>query len=104
MRIITNNAPRDVIYGFELSAAERAEFDYIDWDAVEAGDTDPEFVRYQGKLHDLHEFMSTHELSKDADLHDLSDWDGYQADSFFSGLVVRFVDDYERVIVGTYMA
>lgn len=27
----TNNVPRDVISGHELTPAEREEFDYIDW-------------------------------------------------------------------------
>ena len=31
---------------------------------------------------------------------ELSKWDGIQTDSFFSGIVIRYCDDFERVVVG----
>lgn len=37
VKITTSNAPRDVLQGWQLTAAERAEFDYIDWAAVDEG-------------------------------------------------------------------
>ena len=104
LRIITNHVPRDVIYAHELSGAEQSEFDYIDWTAVENGETSPEFFRYKGELYDLGDFLTTSELSKGAGHHDLSAWDGYASDSFFSGIVVKFVEDFERVVVGRYLA
>lgn len=100
IRIITNNVPRPVIYGYELSQAERDEFDYIDWAAVDAGETSPEFVRYRGDLHDLGEFSTTSELRLD----EMQAWHGYKSDSFFSGLVVRYSDDFEYVTVGLYLS
>lgn len=99
VRIVTNNKPRDVIRDYELTAAERAEFDYINWPAVEQGTASHSFVRYRGELYDLGEFMHV-------DYHMLrstfAKWDGYKPDSFFSGMLIRYVDDYERVIIGTY--
>ena len=103
MQIITNHVPRFVVDAYELSPAERAEFDYLDWPAIERGEDSATFVRYKGELHDLGEFLTTSELSRGAGHHDLSGWHGYRSDSFFSGLVVRFVDD-ESVIVGRYLA
>ena len=35
--IRTNNVPRDLVDAWELSPKERAEFDYIDWQAIEDG-------------------------------------------------------------------
>jgi hypothetical protein len=106
MKIKTNNVPRDVIYGWELYANEREQFDYIDWDAVERGETMPEFFRYKGELYDLGEFATTGHIMDD----EVTKWDGYQSDSFFSGIVIRWPredgqsePDFERVIVGTYM-
>jgi len=29
-------------------------------------------------------------------------WDGYQSDSFYSGVLVKYVEDFERVIMATY--
>lgn len=104
LKIITNHVPRDVLYAWDLTGAEQSEFDYIDWGLVENGESNPEFFRYKGEVYDLGEFLTTSELSRGAGHHDLADWDGYQSDSFFSGIVVKYVDDYERVIVGRFMS
>jgi hypothetical protein len=90
--ITTNNVPRDVIDAWELSTKERAEFEYLDWKAIEEGHDSASFFRYKGQVYDLGEFT----------WHPDSIWDGIQHDSHFSGIVVRYVDDYERVIVGRY--
>lgn len=109
MQIRTNNVPRPVIDGFNLTADEQAKFDYIDWDAVERGEESPEFFRYKGELYDLGEFTNTRGL-RDGGLSPLRKWDGYQEDSFFSGIVIRYVaeegmiGDFDRIIVGTYFA
>jgi hypothetical protein len=91
--ITTNHAPRDIILGYELTDKEREEFDYIDF----TEDSCHEFFRYRKELYDLSEFF----LIPDS-LLELQGWDAYQSDSYFSGLVVRYVEDYERVIVGLY--
>lgn len=104
LTITTNNVPRDVIDAYELSADERAEFDYIDWPAVDRGEDSASFIRYRGDLYDLGEFLTTTELHPGAGHHDLGAWDGYQSDTFFSGTVIRFVDDCERVVVGRFYA
>ena len=38
MRIKTNNVPRPVLDASELSIAEQADFDYLDWSALRVGD------------------------------------------------------------------
>jgi hypothetical protein len=101
----TNNVPRDVIDGYELSAEERAEFDYIDWPAVDRGEESASFVRYRGELHDLGEFSADYGITRGAGLPaHLANWDGYRADSFYSALVVRYCDDFKRVVVGLVIA
>ena len=100
VRIITNNHPRETIDAYELTADERAEFDYLDWPAIENGESSPEFVRFRGELYDLGEFMTTHGMPE---FSPLRAWDGYMSESFFSGLVVKYVDD-EAVIVGRYLS
>ena len=97
MKITTNNISRDVIYGFDLTEAQKAEFDYLD-------DIDgASFFKYKGQVYDLGEFMCIDAKRKPC-LSPLAGWDGYSSDSFFSGIVVKYVDDCERVIVGTYYA
>lgn len=101
MRVITNNVPRDLIDAYELGEAERQEFDYLDWEAIDRGEDSAQFFRYKGDLHDLGEFTANWGMTRGSGLPDsLSKWDGYRSDSFFSALVVRYVEDCERVIVG----
>jgi hypothetical protein len=105
MRVITNHVPRDVIDAYELSAAERAEFDYLTWDAIDAGEDSASFFRYRGDLHDLGEFTADTGLLKGSGLPtSLTNWDGYRSDSFYSALVVRYVNDFEQVVVGLVLS
>ena len=98
--VTTNNVPRDVIDAWQLTPAERAEFDYLDWDAIDAGNDSARFFRYRGQLYDLSDGF---EVSMPEGTP--GRWDGFQSDSFFSGILVRFVDDYmERIVVGTLIA
>jgi len=96
LTITTNNVPRDVIHACELTAEERAQFDYLDWDAIEDGRNSASFFRYRGELHDLGEFQRWDNPASPT----RGNWDGFRSDSFFSGLVVRYCDDCERVVVG----
>jgi hypothetical protein len=98
--IVTNNVPRDIVNGYELTSAERADFDFIDWSDVEAGNVSPEFFRYKGELY----YLESEGRPRFA-----PGWDGYLSDSFFSGILFRFPvedgrPDYERIIVGRYYA
>ena len=90
LTIKTNHVPRTIEQGFELSPNELAEFDYLE-DAENA-----QFFRYKGAVYDLGEFFHTRSTRFE------QFWDGYQSDSFFSGLLIRYVDNFERVIVARY--
>ena len=83
MNVKTNNVPRHVIYGYELTDKEKAEFDYYAPDELDGAC----FFRYKGRLYDLGA---------------LKPWYGYLSDSFFSGIVVKYDSDNEQLIVGTY--
>lgn len=101
LTIITNNVPRDILEGWDLSPSEREHFDYIDWAAVERGEESCSFVRYRGELYDLGDTEGRPPAV-------LAGWDAYLSDSFFSGVVFRYARDDsgdldpERVIVGRY--
>lgn len=94
LTIITNNVPRDVVEAFELSSDERAEFDYLDWAAIDRGEGSAQFVRYKGELIDLAEYSVSYGIP--------ADWQGIRSDTFFSGTLVRYCDDYERVVMARY--
>jgi hypothetical protein len=94
LRIITNNVPRLIIDAYELTEDERAQFDYLDWNAIDDGRDSATFTRYRGALIDLGEYVVT----------DLADWDGIHHDSYFSGTLVRFTDDHDHVVMARYYA
>ena len=102
LKIITNYQPRDVLYWYELTEAEQKDFDYLD---TETRQSDATFFRYRGNVYDLGEFERTpHNEPARQELNKLSKWDGYHSDSYFSGIVVKYVEEFERVIVGTYIS
>ncbi|MBA3351735.1 MAG: hypothetical protein H0U23_04805 [Blastocatellia bacterium] len=92
--IITNNVPRPILSGYELTDSERAEFNYIDFTT-----TDGSFFRYKGEVYDLDdgfEYVGTPT--------NFPNWHGIQPDSFFSGILIRYIHDnnYEEIVVGRY--
>jgi hypothetical protein len=103
--VVTNNQPRNLIDGWELTAKERADFDYLDWASIQEGTDGATFFRYRGQLYDLGEFQRDYGITRDSGLPaHLSKWDGYQSDSFFSATVVRLSNDGETVVVGTVLS
>lgn len=99
--IITNNIPRDIVNAWELTANERNQFDYLNWDAIERGEDSRDFFRYRGELYDLSEFerLTNSGLNIEKVFHK---WQAYQSDSYFSGLVIRYVNDNEQIVIGRY--
>lgn len=51
------------------------------------GDSDGMFFRYLGNIYSDRDFMISHD----------PDWDGYLSDTFFSGIFMKFEDDFEKV-------
>lgn len=113
VKITTNHVPRPIVEAYELNAAERKEFDYLDWDAIDSGNDSAEFFRYKGTLYDLGEFSriippnSKRCHPTESDAPEFVGWDGYASDSFFSGILIRYADrksfDSEAgIIVGFY--
>ena len=100
MIIKTNSVPRDVLFWYELTDAERAEFDYLDFDTAQS---DASFFRHRGVVYDLGEFIHINKtVAPHPQRQGWENWDGYHSDSYFSGILVRYVQDFERVIVATY--
>jgi hypothetical protein len=96
LKVITNNVPRDIIDAWQLTEAEQKEFDYLDWKAIKNGNDSASFFRYRNELYDLGEFMAVGNGEFPGR------WSEYQSDSYFSGVLVRYVNDFEQVIVGRY--
>ena len=88
-KIITNNKPRQLVYGYELTDKQKQDFDYIE--DIDSHD----FVKYKNNIYDLSEFMRIESIDS------LKDWHGYSSGSYFSGTLVKYIDD-DTVIMGWY--
>jgi len=98
MNIVTNHHFRDITYGYELTDAERAEFDHYDDDEIYAHG----FVRYKGEVLDLSDFVKMpNQIALDHP--EVKVYHGFRSDSYFSGTLVRYNQDYNMVEVATYL-
>ena len=101
MDIKTNNQPRETMSGLTLSlyvgdkrAAEiRQQFDYLTDTEFE----DESFISYKGHVYALSDFMRVN-VEPDSPM---AAWHGVAADSYFSGVLVKLLDDGD-VIMATY--
>ena len=89
MQITTNNVPRNLIYGYELPEYVKKDFDYLE------NINDSEFFQYRGQYYDIGEFMTC------ANIEQFIGWHAYSSDSFFSGILIKFVSS-GSIIVGRY--
>ena len=96
MKIITNNIPRRLLNSWELTKRELAEFDYYTEEELQG----LLFVRYKGLCYCLSDFMR---VDAGGDL-SAAGWHGYEAGTAWSGVLVRYVNDGEQVIMGSYYA
>jgi hypothetical protein len=104
LTIITNNVPRDVLDWHDLTPNDRAEFDYLDTVALDEGRDSASFVRYHSELYDLGEFSADYGITRGTGLPDrFAGWHGYLADSFYSGLLIRYLDSHEQVILARWL-
>ena len=92
MTIRTNNQERALVSGYELTASQKADFDYLD--DIDSAD----FVIYKGHVYDIGEFMR---VETDGPL---QGWHGYSADSFFSGVLIKLSDCGGYATLATYSA
>ena len=88
MEIITNNSPRPLIDFCQLTVKEQNEQreSFINAECLD-------YFRYKGRVYTTEDFMRCPEP--------LKDWDGYESDTFFSGTLIKLLDD-DRLIVGRY--
>ena len=91
LTIRTNHQWRPISYGFEVpEEVLQSEFDWAD------NPDELMFVKYKGIWHCISEFIRVPEGAFEGD------WDGYQNDTFFSGVLVKFSDDQDHVKMGRY--
>ena len=90
--ITTNNVPRDLLYGVDLTPADynqaRSELDYLD---------DTEFnetmmFKYRNQWYDIDSFVAFQ--------HETSGWHGYFGLTVWSAIYVKIVGDCKSIVVG----
>lgn len=102
VKIITNNVPRPLIRGYELPAIARPDFDYIDFDYIDADEFDyHNFVLYKGNYYNVSDFMRIEEKDSFNCVTEFQNWHGYIGESYFSGILIKIVDE-EHVIMGRF--
>jgi hypothetical protein len=77
----TNRHWREFLYGYDVPASVRAEYDWLDSDAAVDG-----WIKYQGRYSHISDYLLT----------GLDGWDGFAGDSYFSGVAIRLANDGER--------
>ena len=99
LTVRTNNVPRDYLFGSYFQGKERTEmlkeFDYHTEEEFDSSS----FVNYKGYWYDLGTFVYIGDLNGE-----LGEWECYSSDSYFSGVVIRYVNDNEQVVMGTYFS
>lgn len=99
LTITTNHVPREFLYWHDLTAREKRDFDYLD---TEDRREDATFFRYKGRVYSLGEFLRPGTMWMSNMPAAFEGWDSYAADSFFSGVLIKLVDEGDRVVVGWY--
>lgn len=90
----TDHKWRDLVYRHDVPAEVLAsEFDYQDAEDVLDG-----FFCYRGCWYHLDGFMRIENNP------DLTGWDAYASDSYFSGVVIKLSKDCEQIKIGTYFS
>ncbi len=90
MKIVTNNNPRPLVYGYELSDKEKSEFDYLEDLEYET------FVRYQGMTLAISEFIRLSDDSEEAK----QGWSGVYGMNAFCGILIKLDNCAEYAVVG----
>lgn len=106
MHIITNWQARPLFALADMPEKDRKEFDYVD------DEFSVRFARYRGQWIDCNDTQriepdtgKAHRMGWAMRVHPgspLCHFDAIISDSYFSGMLVRFSDDRESVIIGRY--
>lgn len=80
------------------AAAIRKQFDYLNDEEFE----NEYFITYKGYTYAMCDFMRNNQ-HKDSETYG---WDGVHSDSYFSGVLLKYVEDsdYNEVILATYFS
>ena len=89
MKITTNNQQRRIIYWHDLPASAQDEYER----------TESSFFKYKGQYYSFDDFSGCSDVGL------FAGWNGYMSDTAFSGIVVKYSNDWDNdsVIVGKFI-
>lgn len=95
--VVTDHKPRHTFDWSDLTPHERKEFAHLDTNEKRDNAL---FVRYKRVVYDLSEFQTCNGLLA------VQGWTAYNADSYFTGIVVKFDsnDRESQVVMGRYFS
>lgn len=94
IKIITNNHSHELVNFWDLKDKDREWYEDM-FDGIE----DEHFFYYRGNCHLLSDYMRIESNSPLAKY----GYDAYSSDSFFSGTMIKLVENNEYVKVATYI-
>lgn len=101
MKIYTNNHWRPLLSLADIPEKAQKEFDYIG----EEDSFSPRIVKYKGEYYDLGDFITTSPGPWNNGLpKEFLKFDGYASGSYFSGVLCKYSEDFEEVIMATYIS
>lgn len=94
LTIKSNYLKREILYWNNLTFVEKKEFDYLNKneDCINTS-----FVRYRGQVYNIDDFEKI--VGQNSPL---ENWDGYKAETYFSGVCIKLCKDGDFVIMGHY--
>jgi hypothetical protein len=94
MEIKTNNHWRLFLNGNQLPKHVRKQFDHLSDEEFNCGS----FVKYKGYFYEMSDFLR---LSV-GNLTTTQNWDGYHADSYWSGVLIKVSPDGDHYKIATF--
>mgnify|MGYP003384678371 FL=1 len=96
LKITTNNVPRLLLYGYELPANQYTEFDYLTPEEYEQAS----FIAYKGNYYHTGDLMRID--SREFFAGPFYEWDAYEGNTYFSGVLFKFSECGEYVTCASY--
>jgi len=97
--VTTNGHERELVSLSDLPEDDQSDFYYLKLHEFE----DLRFVRYKNSWYDVNDMMHVGNAMTDM-YPEFAGWHGYDGDTAFSGVLVRFCEDTDYVVMGRYYA
>ena len=94
LQIITDGKWKHLKYGYEVPKKVLDECDWLSEEEKTDG-----WIMYRKRWYHIKEFGM---ITPQSPLP--TDWDGYLGDSFFSGIIIKFSEEFETYKIGTYIS